>query len=112
MSIPETKILDALRTSLKESDRLRQENRRLAEAMAEPIAVIGMACRFPGGVASPEDLWRLVESGTDAVGGFPERRGWDVEGLYDPDPDHKARPTAAKAGSCTTPTRSTPPSSA
>ncbi|MFC4035122.1 SDR family NAD(P)-dependent oxidoreductase, partial [Streptomyces polygonati] len=52
----------------------------------EPIAIVGMACRYPGGVSSPDDLWNLVVTGGDGIGDFPVDRGWDLERVFDPEP--------------------------
>ncbi|MET9634399.1 type I polyketide synthase, partial [Lentzea sp. NPDC006480] len=54
----------------------------------DPIVIVGMGCRYPDGIGSADDLWRLVSEGGDAVSGLPSNRGWDLENLYHPDPDH------------------------
>ncbi|WP_406192468.1 SDR family NAD(P)-dependent oxidoreductase [Kitasatospora sp. NBC_01560] len=80
-------VVAALRASLLDNQRLRQENRRLRDDSAEPIAIVAMSCRYPGGVRTPEDLWELLVKERDAVSPFPADRGWDVEGGFDADPD-------------------------
>src|SRR3569833_2014479 len=80
---------------------LRQARRQLKEAeerAGEPIAAIGMGCRYPGGARSPEDLWRLVADGADAVGDFPAGRGWGAAARYDPDPDRHGHTYTTQGG--------------
>ncbi|MYR91260.1 hypothetical protein GTY41_41710, partial [Streptomyces sp. SID685] len=93
-----TALAHFLRTELLGAQDTAGPERQAAADGDEPIAIVAMSCRLPGGVGSPEDLWRLVTSGGDAISGFPEDRGWDIEGLYDPDPGTPGRTYARDGG--------------
>ncbi len=89
---------EALRKALVQVERLKRTNRALLERSSEPIAIVGMSCRFPGGVETPEDLWQMVADRRDVISEFPGDRGWDVEGLFDPDPDARHKTYARTGG--------------
>ncbi|ARF53622.1 type I polyketide synthase [Streptomyces gilvosporeus] len=91
-------VVAALRASLKEAENLRRQNRKLVAAATEPIAIVAMACRYPGGVQSPEDLWELLTAGKDAIGAFPTDRGWDLDALRDAGVDQRGNAVSQEGG--------------
>ncbi|MFJ5841393.1 type I polyketide synthase [Streptomyces shenzhenensis] len=94
----EQQLVEYLRKVTADLQRTRSRLRDAEAAAREPIAIVGMSCRYPGGVTSPEELWELVAEGRDAITGFPTDRGWDVAGLYDPDPDATGRSYTREGG--------------
>ncbi|HWN36715.1 MAG TPA: type I polyketide synthase, partial [Pseudonocardia sp.] len=83
----EQKFLDYLKRATADLRKARRQVRELEDRHSEPVAIVGMSCRFPGGVADLETFWQLLATGVDAISGFPADRGWNTQGVYGATPD-------------------------
>ncbi len=94
----EVQLRDYLKRAIADARDARKRLGEVQEQAREPIAIVGMACRYPGGVSCADDLWHIVAGGIDAVAGFPADRGWNLADLFDPDPDHPGTSTTSQGG--------------
>ncbi|HEY2057296.1 MAG TPA: beta-ketoacyl synthase N-terminal-like domain-containing protein, partial [Amycolatopsis sp.] len=98
MTSNEDKLRDYLKLVTTDLRQTRQRLGAVEAKHAEPIAIVGMGCRYAGGANSPEQLWQLLLDGGDAISGFPADRGWDAAAIYDPDPDQPGKTYVVEGG--------------
>ncbi|MFI0797063.1 type I polyketide synthase [Micromonospora rubida] len=94
----EERLREYLTRVIAELHQTRQRLREVTAEESEPVAIVAMSCRYPGGITSPEDLWSFVSAGGDAIGEFPTDRGWDLDRLHHPDPDRPGTSTTSSGG--------------